>query len=143
LKYLDTNVIVYAIENHPRYGEGCKRILEDVESGKLRVSCSMLVLVELISVLKKLNGVLSKQGGKELVIEDNIEAVLSLPITWIDLDFLIIEKASAYSFNIGGVDYTHVASMEISSITEILSADRDFDKIPTMKRIDPLGYRGS
>ena len=59
-------------------------------------------MVELISVLKKLNRVLSKQGGKELVIEDNIEAVLSLPITWVDLDLLIIEKASTYSLNIGG-----------------------------------------
>ena len=62
----------------------------------------MLILVELVSVLKKLNRVLSKQGGKELVIEDNIEAVLSLPITWVDLDLLIIEKASTYSLNIGG-----------------------------------------
>jgi predicted nucleic acid-binding protein len=143
LKYLDTNVIVYAIENHPKYGGACKRILEDIEGGKLRVSCSMLVLVELISVLKKLNGLLSGQGRKELVIEDNIEAVLSLPITWIDLDFLIIEKASAYSFHISGVDYTHVATMEVSSITEILSADGDFDRIPLIKRIDPLGYDGA
>ena len=140
MKYLDTNVIVYAIENHPRYGEACKRILEDVEDGKLRVSCSVLILVELISVLKKLNGVLSRQGGKELVIEDNIGAVLSLPITWVDLDLLIIEKASTYSFNISGVDYTHVATMEVSSITEILSADGEFDRVPMIKRIDPLGF---
>ena len=143
MKYLDTNVIVYAIENHPRYGEACKKILQDIEGGKLRVSCSMLVLVELISVLKKLNAILSRQGERELVIEDNIEAVLSIPITWIDLDFLIIEKASAYSFHISGVDYTHVATMEVSSITEILSADPDFDKVPMIRRIDPLAYGGA
>ncbi len=101
MKYLDTNIIVYAVENHPKYGERCKNILEDVESEKLRVSCSMLVLAELLSVFKKLNKVLSGQGRKELVIEDNVEAVLSLPISWIDLDFLIIERASTYTFTSG------------------------------------------
>ncbi len=142
MKYLDTNVIVYAIENHPKYGERCKRILEDVESGKLKVSCSMLVLVELINVLKKLNRVLSKQKRKELELEDNVDAVLSLGITWIDLDFLIVERASTYSFDINGVDYIHAASMEVNSITEVLSADADFDKVPMVKRLDPLGYEG-
>jgi hypothetical protein len=34
LKYLDTNIIAYAIENHPKYGERCKKILEDIESEK-------------------------------------------------------------------------------------------------------------
>ena len=98
MKYLDTNVIVYAIENHPKYGAKCKKILQDVESGKLRVSCSMLVLVELMSVLERLNRVLSKQGKRELVIGDNVEALLSIGIAWIDLDFLIIEMAASYSF---------------------------------------------
>jgi predicted nucleic acid-binding protein len=140
LKYLDTNVIVYAIENHPKYGEKCKKILQDVESGKLRVSCSMLVLVELMNVLKKVNRVLSKQGRRELIIEDNVEALLSIGVAWIDLDFLIVERASSYSFDINGVDYIHVASMETNSISEILSADADFDRVPTVKRIDPLDY---
>jgi predicted nucleic acid-binding protein len=36
LKYLDTNVIVYAIENHPKYGERCRKILEDIEGEKLK-----------------------------------------------------------------------------------------------------------
>lgn len=140
MKYLDTNIIIYAIENHPKYGEACKRILAEIESGKLRASCSILVLVELINVLKKLNQIPSKRDEKGLVIEDNIEAVLSLGITWIDLDFLIIERASTYSFDMSGIDYIHLASMEINSISEILSADSDFDDIPTVRRIDPLAY---
>ncbi len=140
MKYLDTNIIIYTIENHPKYGERCKRILEDVQSEKLKVSCSVLVLAELLNVLKKLNKVLSGQGIKELAIEDNVEAVLSLPISWIDLDFLIIERASTYTFDISGIDYVHVASMETDSITEILSADKEFDKVPMISRIDPLHY---
>ncbi len=53
--YIDTNVFVYAIENHPRFGRNCRRILEDVERERLEASCSVLVLAELINVLKKIN----------------------------------------------------------------------------------------
>lgn len=138
--YVDTNVIVYAIENHPKFGASCKKILEDVEDRKLEACCSVLVLVELINVLKKLNDILLRQGGRKLSIKDNIEAVMSLPIVWMDLDFLVIEKASTYAFDINGVDYVHIASMELNSINEILSVDKDLDKVGSIRRIDPLDY---
>lgn len=138
--YLDTNVIVYAIENHPKYGTACKKILEDIESRKLETSASVLVLVELINVLTKLNRILKRRGRKPLSIKENIQAVLSLPLVWVDLDILIIEKASEYTFEINGIDYIHVASMEVNSINEVLSADKDLDKVRIVRRIDPLEY---
>jgi len=138
--YVDTNVFVYAIENHPKYGKSCARILSEIQEKKIEASCSILVLVELISVLVKLNKFLSNQGGKKLVIADNIAAVLSLPIIWIDLDFLIIETASTYGYGINGVDYAHIASMEVNSITEVLSADQELDRVRSIKRIDPNDY---
>lgn len=138
--YLDTNVIVYAIENHPKYGRPCKKILEDIDSGRLEASASVLILVEIINVLTKINKILEKQRRRKLSIKENIEAVLSLPMTWIDLEFLVIEKASEYTFEINGVDYIHLASMEINSITEIVSADKDLDKVKSVKRTDPKNY---
>ena len=138
--YLDTNIIVYAIENHSRYGKTCKAILEDIESGKLKASSSILVLVELTNVIVKLNRLLEVERKRQLDLKENIEAVLSLPITWIDLDFLVIEKASEYAYQINGVDYVHLASMEIYSIREILSADKDLDRVESVRRVDPLKY---
>lgn len=138
--YLDTNVIVYAIENHPKYGKACKKILEDIETRKLEASASMLVLVELINVLAKLNKILKARGRKQLSIKENILAALSLPIVWIDLGFLIIERASEYTFEINAIDYLHIASMELNSVSEVLSADRDLDKVISVTRIDPLEY---
>ncbi len=138
--YLDTNIILYAIENHPKYGKTCKKILEDIEARKLEASASVLVLVELINVLVKLNKILKRRRKRPLSIKENIRAVLSLPIVWVDLDLLIIEKASEYTFEINGVDYIHVASMEVNSINEVLSADKDLDRIRIVRRIDPLEY---
>ncbi len=141
MTYIDTNVFGYAIEDHPKYGKSCKRILTDVADGRLDASCSVLVLVELIGVLKKLNNILSRRGLKELNIKDNIDAVLSLPIGWVDLDLLIVEIASTYRFKVNGVDYVHLATMEANSIQEILSADKDLDKAKIVSRTDPLLYK--
>ena len=140
MRYLDTNIIVYSIENHKDYGNYCKKILQDIEDGKLKVACNHLVLVELINVLQKINKILIKDKKRSLDIKKNIDAVLSLPIIWFDLDLLIIKKASEYDYPISGSDYIHIATMEINSIKEIISADKELDKISTVKRVDPLKF---
>ncbi len=138
--YLDTNVIIYAIENHPKYGKKCRQILEDIESERLKASCSALVLVETINVLLRLNKVLKDRGENILDVRKNIDAILSLPIIWIDLNFAIIKRASEYNYNISGVDYVHIATMDLNSIAKIISADTDFNVLEFIKRIDPLKY---
>ncbi|OGI14392.1 hypothetical protein A3K63_02035 [Candidatus Micrarchaeota archaeon RBG_16_49_10] len=136
--YLDTNIIVYAIENHPTYGKKCKRILENIQKNKTNAGCSTLVLVELINVLKKINRELEKKGTKALDIKKNIDAVLSLPITWFDMGLIVIKRASEYDYKISGIDYIHVATMELNSISEVMSADKELDRVPILTRLDPL-----
>ena len=138
MKYLDTNVIIYAIERHPKYGEKCKDILKAVEDTKLKVCASTLVLVEVINVLCKLNRILEEARKEKLNIRKNIDAILSLPIKWIELDFAIIRRASEYEFKVSGIDYVHVASMELNLVNEIISADEELNKIDFIRRINPL-----
>ena len=138
MKYLDTNVIIYAIENHPKYGKKCKDILKAVEDAELEVCASTLILAEVINVLCKLNRVLEERGKKKLNIKKNIDAILSLPIKWIEPDFAIIRRASEYEYKVSGIDYLHVASMELNLVNEMISADEELDKIELVKRINPL-----
>lgn len=139
--YLDTNVIVYAIENHPKYGKSCIEILEAIEAKQLEASASILVLVELVNVLVKINRILAQEGKQLLQVKDNIDAVLSLPIVWFDLDLVIIRRAAEYAYEVTGVDYFHIASMELHSVNQIISADKELDVIPFIKRLDPLKYQ--
>jgi len=139
--YLDTNVFIYAIENHPKYGESCKRILMDLENGKIKAYSSVLVLVEAINVLTKINKLLKREGKKPLDIKENINAILSYPIVWIDLGIFVIKRASEYDYNMLGIDYIHVASMEINSIKKIISTDEEFDEVDIIERIGPLDYK--
>jgi len=141
VKYLDTNVIIYAIESHPKYGEKCKDILKAVENAELEVCASTLILVEVINVLCKLNKILEEEQKEKLNIRKNIDAILSLSIKWIELDFAIIRRASEYQFKVSGIDYVHAASMELSLVNEVISADEELDKIDFIKRIDPLTFR--
>lgn len=138
MKYLDTNIIVYALENHPKYGKSCKKILSNIESEKLKVCSSILVLVEFLNVLTKINKILKKENKKQLDIAKNVDAVLSLPIVWFDLNFFTIKRASSYDFSVSGVDYIHIATMELNDVKEVISADKELDKVDFIKRIDPL-----
>lgn len=138
--YIDTNVFIYAIENHPKYGNACKKFLLDIESERVEAGASVLVLVEIINVITKINKILKKQKKKPLNLRKNIDAILSIPIIWFDLDFLVIKRASEYAYDITGVDYVHIATMEINSIGEIISADEELDKVKVIKRIDPRKY---
>lgn len=141
MKYLDTNVIIYAIESHPKYGEKCKDILKAVESVELEVCASTLILVEVINVLCKLNRILEEAEKEKLNIRKNIDAILSLPIKWIELDFAIMRRASEYQFKVSGIDYVHIASMELNMINEIISADEELDEIDFIKRINPFNIQ--
>ncbi len=138
--YLDTNIIIYAIANDAKYGAACKRILLDLEAGKLKACASVLVLVETINVLTKINRMPNVAGKAELDIRKNIDAILSLPIIWVDLNFLIIKKAAEYTYSVSGVDYIHVATMELNSVSELVSGDKELDRVGTIKRLDPLKY---
>lgn len=136
--YLDTNIIIYAVENHHLYGNPCKKILLDIETGKLKAASSVFVLIEVISALNKINKILAKENKAQLNIRDNIDAVLSYPIVWFDLNFSIIKRAAEYDYNISAADYVHIATMELNDIRKIISADAEFDKVEFIKRADPL-----
>lgn len=64
----------------------------------------------------------------------------SLPIVWLELNLLALERASEYDYKVSGVDYVHIALMELNMVSEIISADRGLDKVGIIKRLDPLAY---
>ena len=134
--YADTNIFVYAIENHPKYGSACKKILMGIMNKEIDAACSVIVLAELLNVLVKMR----KLTGDKLDVKKSINAVLSLPITWFDLNFFVLETASGYKFKISGIDYVHIATMEIHSIKKNISADAELDKVDSIERIDQLDY---
>lgn len=140
MKYIDSNIFIYAITNHEKYGGKCKQILLDIENEKIKACASILVLAEIVNSLFKINKELKAAHQKPIDIEKNVDAILSYPIVWFDFEFLTIRKAIEYPYNMSSQDYFHIATIEINAIKEIISADKEFDNALFIKRIDPLNY---
>ncbi len=138
MMYIDTNIIIYAIERDPVYGEKCKKIIFDIQEGRLKACSSFLVLMELIGVLARKNIKLPQDEKRD--VRKVVTAVTSLPIVWLDIDLFVLERAAGYDYRVAGLDYIHMAAMEINMVPLIISADKELDKVPTIKRIDPLEY---
>jgi len=134
--YVDTNIWIYAMIAHPIYGPRCKKVLEDIETGKLDALISTQVLSEVAGVLY------SQYGVKDTT--KHIAAMISYPIEIATVTINTIRSAAEYArdYDILPYDGIHVSSAMEQGTTQIVSADRELDKIDIMKRIDPLQYQG-
>ncbi|MBI4043557.1 MAG: type II toxin-antitoxin system VapC family toxin [Candidatus Diapherotrites archaeon] len=140
MKYLDTNIFIYALENHEKYGKACAKILQDLEDGRLKAACSFLVPIELIGAIQKLNKMNPKARQPELSPSKTLDIIFSYPLVWLDIGLFTIRHAATYSDELFGADCIHAASMELNGVREIISADADFDRLRGIKRVDPLKY---
>jgi predicted nucleic acid-binding protein len=138
--YLDTNIFLYAIQQHEKYGNACATILQDVQDKKIKAISSTITLAEMIGALQKINDELKKRGNRPIRIEESFDAILNYPVTWLDISPILIRKSLDHTNILFGVDCIHRESMELHGIEKIISADRDFDTIPGIRRIDPLDY---
>ncbi|MGB9714777.1 MAG: type II toxin-antitoxin system VapC family toxin [Candidatus Bathyarchaeales archaeon] len=129
--FIDSNVFFYAKILDRQYGSACADILGKIEEGELEAATSTLVIVELANALRKY--------GLEDEVKDVIDAIFSLDISVFEVDLLDVRIAARVydEFRISPYDCVHVAVMKKADIANIISADKDFDKITWIKRFDP------
>ncbi|MEK6874321.1 MAG: type II toxin-antitoxin system VapC family toxin [Nanoarchaeota archaeon] len=126
MKYLDTNLFVFAIAGD----NFARKILENVVDGKLEAATSCLTWDEFVWALRKdLDVIVAQEEGRRLLEIPNM--------VFIDVTVEITEKAQEYMvrYNLKPRDALHVASMDQYGIQEIISADGDFDKVKEIKRV--------
>lgn len=100
----------------------------------MEAATSTLAIVELTNAL-------GKYGlGDE--VKDVVDAIFSLDIRVFEVDSLDVRIAARVydEFRISPYDCVHVAVMKKASITEIISADKEFDKITYIRRLDPKTF---
>lgn len=132
LYYVDSNVFFYAKINDSKYGEASARILDLVGSERLTAAASSLVLLEVANAMTKY--------GLSGEVKSEVNAMLSLPMSMEILDSRDAKRGSEFfaTYQISPYDCAHVAIMERIGSKLIISADRDFDKIREVTRVDPL-----
>ena len=130
--FVDSNVFFYAIVSDVRYGQACSSIVRDIADGKIEAAISSLVVIEVANALHRY--------GKSDLAEGCVDAMCSLPIVIEAVDVVIAREATRISYQAGisPYDSVHVAVMRRLGISEIVSADTDFDRVNGIKRLDPL-----
>lgn len=129
--FIDSNVFFYAKIFDREYGDACARVLGKIEEGELGAATSSLVVVELANALRKY--------GLSDEVKDVVDAVFSLDIRVFEVDSMDVRTAARIydEFRVSPYDCVHVAVMKKAGTVEIISADKDFDKIEWIRRRDP------
>jgi predicted nucleic acid-binding protein len=132
MPFVDSNVFVYHLAADPDYGKTARKLIERIENGEESYT-STLVIAQVCSYLKWkrrqdviplflsfLKGLTSLQKIETSMLDfeeaRSIQRQQDLP--WAIWDDMVI-----------------VAQMKRINVNEIYSNDRDFDKIPWVKRI--------
>jgi len=132
--YIDTNIFDYVAIRHPKYGEACKKITDDIRDGKIEAYCSYLVPIEILGSLASVD---------PNVAAGAILAFFSFSIKMIQIDQMLIKKASEIMREIDiTYDSIHAAAMKLEGIDTIITEDiAHWRKIENIKIIRPLQYK--
>jgi hypothetical protein len=132
--FIDSNVFFYAKIMDRVFGEPCSEILGSIASGDVQASTSALVPIEVANALRKFG--LAKE------VADEVRAIFSLGLEVYPIDPTDVRDAAEIyaDSGISPYDCVHAATMRRNGIGEIISADREFDRITWLRRLDPVSW---
>ncbi len=135
--FLDVNIFMYASGNSHVYKQPCINILNEVESGNIIATINTEILQEL---LYRYYYIKLPEKGIELCNKILKYSLTILPVTKSDMVLAIETFNSSKEKGIKPRDCIHAATMKNNEISRLISADKDFDNINFVTRIDPIVY---
>jgi uncharacterized protein len=130
--FLDTNIFLYAIGGEGPHRAPCRAVLAAVGRGALGGVTNSEVLQEILHV-----------RARRVTLKDATSAARSaasivaevVPVTAAD----VLDACALLDSHPGlsARDALHVATMQNSQISLLVSVDRDFDSLKTLKRLNP------
>ena len=131
MRFVDSNIFVYHLAADPAYGQRAKAIIEKIEKGEKTVT-STLAIAQVCSYLKW-----KKRQNIITLFLSFIKGLVTLQK--IETNILDFEESRSIQlqYNLSWSmwdDMVIAAQMKRLNIKEIYSNDKDFDKIPWIKR---------
>ena len=125
--YVDSNIFIYAAIDSTEKGEKARKVIDKIANGEIKAYISPLVIDEVMWVIQKM---VNRETAHEVG-----SLIISLPLIWLDISYETVKTSlSVYERGLDPRDAFHVSVMEEYNISEILSEDKDFDKISEIKR---------
>jgi len=134
--FLDTCIPLYAAgADHP-YRQPCLEILAATEDARLAAVTNTEVVQEIVHRLNSIG----RQSQAIALASDFIDIVETiLPVTRVTVVHFL-EMQEAYP-DLPSRDALHLATMIESGVKLIVTADKHFDAVREVRRIDPLDFR--
>ena len=134
--FIDTNIFMYAAGAAHRFKEPCQKIIQLMAEGGLKGATNTETLQEILyrylSIRKKREAFECMNQVLELV-----DACWPVTVEEVRGAEKLIENNPSLQIR----DAIHISSMLFHDIKEIISADKDFDVVREIKRIDPTEFR--
>lgn len=146
--FIDANIFLYEVFDHPDFGEGSYRILKDIEEGILNGITSTLVLDEVLFkmiLMEASNKFQISLKDTASFLKKNPKKILLLENSWKDIQRIqrienltvegITPKIFENSVEIAKTkmllmhDASHLAVMQSRGVLDIATNDMDFERI--------------
>ncbi len=129
--YVDINIFIYWLANHPRFGEAALKWIREIERAKRgSYITSTITLYETLIVIAGLTG---RSLKDENFVEEIIKAIISLPglkISPLTSEDLIEAVKLMKEYKLDYEDAIHLVTAIRNNVKEVLSNDQDFEKTP-------------
>jgi len=133
LYFLDSNILMYAIGKEHPYKGACIQVLRRIEAGTIQVVTSVEVLQEILYRYYSLRNY-DVAGSAFANMKKLCEKIL--PVLEVDVDraHRILRDLP----DLGVRDAIHAATILNNGLRQIISADKHFDVIKGIARVDPV-----
>ncbi len=129
MKYLDSNILIYAAMNDDEKGDWCRSLLKEIEDGEKKAGTSYLTYDE---VFWKIDNASSKEDALEAT-----ETILTMPnLRFFEVNSEIIWKAHKLikQKDFDPRDAIHLSTALRHGIYTIVSEDTDFEESSEVER---------
>ncbi len=131
--FLDSNVILrHLLGDVPEQAERASQYLARIEKGEVRVWIADSVIMEIVFTLER------SYGATKEEIREQVLPLLELPGIQLPGKRRFREVFDLYvDLRISFGDAYHAVTMRQMGLSEILSFDRELDRVPGVRRIEP------
>ncbi len=133
IPFLDTNILLrHLLQDHSEQSPMATAYLARIESGELRVQIAETVIFETVFTLQR------QYGHPKAAIRDSLVPLIELPGIVLPGKHRFRQVFDLYvDLNISFVDAYHVVFMRQLKLSEIVSFDKQFDRVPGIERVEP------
>jgi predicted nucleic acid-binding protein len=131
--FLDTNILLrHLLQDVPGQSERATDFLQEIQEGRLDARISELVVLEMVFTLERTYKRRKPEIGAAVL------ALLDLPGLELPGKQHFREVFDRYvDLNISFADAYHSVLMDRLGLQEVVTFDRDFDRVPGIKRLEP------